>query len=150
MDRTFYQEDTNEIVIAAAKTSAECRIFLFDKAKQIAEKYDFRFRDYIHNASLNRAIHDLFDTYDLFGEDTIMEYMQKGRKTYTKKRRELITTHAGRRTYISIMVECGLGIYELMSTTGHKKIDTLKFYIDLFGESRKEKFLKINTKLQEI
>lgn len=150
LDRTFYQEDTNEIVIAAAKTSAECRIFLFDKAKVIAEKYNFCFRDYIHNASLNRAIHELLDEYDLFGEDTIMEYMQQGRKTYTKKRRELITTHAGRRTYISIMVECGLGIYELMSTTGHKKIDTLKFYIDLFGESRKEKFLKINTKLQEI
>lgn len=150
LDRTFYQEDSNEIVIKATKTSAECRIFLFDKAKQIAEKYNFCFRDYIYNASLNRAIHELFDTYDLFGEDTTMEYMQRGRKTYVKKRRDLITSHAGRRTYISMMVECGLGVYELMSTTGHKKIDTLKFYIDLFGESRKEKFLKINQNLKEI
>ena len=149
LDRTFYQEDTNEIVIKATKTSAECRIFLFDKAKQIAEKYNFCFRDYKYNASLNRALHELFDDFDLFGEDTIMEYMQQGRKTYTKKRRELITTHAGRRTYISIMVECGLGLYELMSTTGHKKIDTLKFYIDRFGESRKAKFIKINEKLNE-
>ena len=149
LDRTFYQEETNEIVIKATKTSAECRIYLFDKAKEIAEKYNFCFRDYAYNASLNRAIHELLDDFDLFGEDTTMEYMQKGRKTYTKKRRELITTHAGRRTYISIMVECGLGLYELMSTTGHKKIDTLKFYIDRFGESRRAKFIKINETLKQ-
>jgi integrase len=73
-----------------------------------------------------------------------MEYMQEGRKTKESKKRDLITCHAGRRTYISIMVESGLGLYELMSTTGHKKIDTLKFYIDRFGKSRREKFEKIN------
>ncbi len=146
LDRTFYHEDTNEIVLKATKTSAECHIFLFDKAKEIAFRHDFKFNEY-SNQSLNRAIHELLDKYDLFSEDTTLEYMQKGRKVCSKKRRDWITCHAGRRSYISIMVENGLGLYELMSTTGHKKIDTLKFYIDRFGESRRDKFLKVNEKL---
>lgn len=143
LDNTFYDKDANEIVLKATKTSAECRIFLFDKIKYIAQKYDFKFNDY-SNQGLNRAIKELLDKYDLFPETIIMEYMQEGRKTKESKKRDLITCHAGRRTYISIMVESGLGLYELMSTTGHKKIDTLKFYIDRFGKSRREKFEKIN------
>ena len=42
------------------------------------------------------------------------------------------------------VVLTGLGLYELMSSTGHKKVDTLKFYIDRFGKSRREKFEKVN------
>lgn len=143
LDRTFYEKETNEIVLKATKTSAECRIFLFDKVKTIAKKYKFTFNDYT-NQGLNRAIKELLDKYDLFQEAVIMEYMQEGRKTKESKKRELITCHAGRRTYISIMVESGLGLYELMSSTGHKKVDTLKFYIDRFGRSRREKFEKVN------
>ena len=143
LDKTYYEKESNEIVIKATKTSAECRIFLFDKVKDIAKKHKFTFNDYT-NQGLNRAIKELLDKYDLFAEPVIMEYMQEGRKTRESKKRELITCHAGRRTYISIMVESGLGLYELMSTTGHKKIDTLKYYIDRFGKSRKEKFDKIN------
>lgn len=143
LDKTYYNKDTNEIIIKASKTSAECRIFLFDKALEIANKYNFSFSEY-SNQGLNRALHELLDKYDIFPEEITMEYMQRGRKIYTKKKRDLLTCHSGRRTYISIMVESGLGIYELMSTTGHKKIDTLKFYIDRFGESRRSKFIRVN------
>lgn len=148
LDHTFYEPESNEIVLKATKTSAECRIFLFDKVKDIARKYNFTFNDY-SNQGLNRAIHDLLQKYDLFPDIITMEYMQQGRKTYQKPKRDLITCHAGRRTYISIMVEYGLGLYELMSTTGHKKVDTLKFYIDRFGKSRKDKFEKINELINE-
>lgn len=148
LDHTFYEPESNEIVLKATKTSAECRIFLFDKVKDIARKYNFTFNDY-SNQGPNRAIHDLLQKYDLFPDIITMEYMQQGRKTYQKPKRDLITCHAGRRTYISIMVEYGLGLYELMSTTGHKKVDTLKFYIDRFGKSRKDKFEKINERINE-
>ena len=147
LDDTYYDKETNQIIIKATKTHSKCEIFLFDKAKEIAEKYDFSFKHFT-NQALNRTLQDLFEKYDLFGEDVTMEYMQKGRQTYTKKKRELLSCHAGRRTYISIMVELGLGLYEIMSTTGHKKVDTLKFYIDKFGPDRRNKFESINEKLK--
>ena len=65
-----------------------------------------------------------------------MRYMQKGEKNYTKKKRELISCHAGRRTFISRMFENGADIYDVMSCTGHKKIETLNYYIDKFGKDR--------------
>lgn len=147
LDKTFYDAESNELVIKATKTSAECKIYLFDKAKEIAERYNFCFRDYT-NQGLNRAIHDLLEKYDLFGEEVTMEFMQEGRRTYTVKKRDLLTCHAGRRSYISIMVEHGMDLYELMSTTGHKKIDTLKFYIDRFGPNRRKRFERINEMLK--
>jgi integrase/recombinase XerD len=68
-----------------------------------------------------------------------MEYMQSGRKTYTKKKRELITCHSGRRTFISRLIEDGADIHDVMSCTGHKKYDTLKFYVDKFGRERQKR-----------
>jgi hypothetical protein len=47
------------------------------------------------------------------------------------------------------MIEYGLDTYDLMSMTGHKKIDTLKYYIDLFGIKKREKLKMINAELEK-
>jgi hypothetical protein len=39
------------------------------------------------------------------------------------------------------MIENGADIYDVMSCTGHKKVDTLKFYIDKFGKERQKRLL---------
>lgn len=62
---------------------------------------------------------------------------------------EFISCHTGRKTFISIMIEYGLDTYDLMSMTGHKKIDTLKYYIDLFGIKKREKLKMINAELEK-
>jgi hypothetical protein len=41
---------------------------------------------------------------------------------------EMITSHTGRRTYITLCLEQGIRLDYLMSTTGHKKLDTMKKY----------------------
>lgn len=147
LNRTYYDSELNEIYIKASKTAAECHIYLFDKAKEIGDKYDYCF-NHFSNQKLNKALQDLFKKYDLFGEEITMQYMQRGEQFYTKKKRELLSCHAGRRTHISIMIEQGLEIYYLMSTTGHKKVDTLKYYIDKFGPDRRKRFETINEKLK--
>lgn len=138
LDKTYYNKTENHIKLKSNKTFSDCQIPLHPLALEIAERYNWNFRDYT-NQALNRAIHALLEKHHLFEEEVTMEYMQKGRKIYTKKKRDLITCHSGRRTFISRMIENGADIYDVMSCTGHKKVDTLKFYIDKFGKERKQR-----------
>lgn len=135
---TYYNEQENYIKLKSNKTFADCQIPLHAAAKEIAYRYGWNFHEYT-NQGLNRALHSLFEKYDLFGQEITMEYMQSGRKTYTKKKRELITCHSGRRTFISRLIEDGADIHDVMSCTGHKKYDTLKFYVDKFGKERQKR-----------
>lgn len=136
LDSTYYDAKENLLKLRSNKTFAECQIYLNSTAKNIALKYNWDFHKYT-NQALNRGLQDLFAKYNLFEDEVEVEYMQSGRKTYKKKKRELISCHAGRRTFISRLVEQGADIYDIMSCTGHKKVETLKFYIDKFGVARK-------------
>ena len=147
IDRSFYSQETNELVLTTQKTNTNCRIFLFDKAKEIGLKYDFLFRDYT-NQGLNRAMKAMFKKYDLYGEPFSKSYMKQGRQVEVKPKREFISCHACRRSFISIMAECGLDVYDIMSMTGHHRVETLKYYLDIFGKSRREKYIKVNEMLK--
>ena len=140
LNKTYYNEEENHIKLKSNKNFSDCQIPLHPLALEIAKKYDWNFHDYT-NQGLNRALHTLFEEYNLFDEDVTIEYMQQGRKTYTEKKRELISCHAGRRTFISRMIESGADIYDVMSCTGHKKVETLRFYIDKFGKARKQRLV---------
>ncbi len=147
IDRSFYSQETNELVLTTQKTNTNCRIFLFDKAKEIGLKYDFLFRDYT-NQGLNRAMKAMMKKYDLYGEPFSKSYMKQGRQVEVKPKREFISCHACRRSFISIMAECGLDVYDIMSMTGHHRVETLKYYLDIFGKSRREKYIKVNEMLK--
>lgn len=140
LDKTYYNKEENYIKLKSNKNFSDCQIPLHPLALKIAQRYDWNFHDYT-NQGLNHALHTLLEKYNLFEENVIMAYMQKGRKTYIKKKRELITCHAGRRTFISRMIESGADIYDVMSCTGHKKVETLRFYIDKFGKARKQRLV---------
>lgn len=143
LDRSYYHSNKNLIVLQTEKTRKRCEIFLFDKALEIAQKYNFDFKP-VENQTLNRGMKEFFEAYDLFPDEITIDYMAQGRKTITKKKRDFISCHTGRRSYISMMLENGMDVYELISTTGHTKIDTLKHYVDLFGKKRMETFKNIN------
>lgn len=149
LDRSYYHKEDNLIVLETEKTRKHCEVYLFDKAKEIGEKYNFDFKP-IYNQTLNRGIKELLEAYGLFPEEISIEYMGAGgRRTIVKKKRDFISCHTGRRTYMSIMIENGLDIYDLISTTGHAlNSPSLKRYIDLFGKQRKEKFRNMNEKLK--
>ena len=148
LDKTYYDKENNELVLTTNKTNINCRIYLFDKAKRIGEKYNFSFKGYT-NQALNRAIKEMLQHYNLYTNVITVYYMQKERKTIELPKNEFISCHTGRKTFISIMIEYGLDTYDLMSMTGHKKIDTLKYYIDLFGIKKREKLKMINAELEK-
>lgn len=149
LNRTYYHEEDNLIVLETEKTRKHCEVFLFDKAKEIAEKYNFDFKP-IYNQTLNRGIKNMLEAYDLFPNEITVDYLGAGgRNTIVKKKRDFISCHTGRRTYMSIMIENGMDLYDLISTTGHTPTSaSLKRYIDLFGKKRMEKFRAMNERLK--
>lgn len=50
-----------------------------------------------------------------------------------------IGTHSGRRTFIARCFRAGFNITDIMGFTGHKKVDTLLVYRDLFEKIMKRK-----------
>lgn len=144
LDRTFYDEVNNELVLTTNKTSRNCRIHLNPVALAIAEKYNFRF-DACCNQDLNHYIKILLEKYHLFETPEIVEYCSRGRRTKECLKRELISCHTGRRTYISILAENGMSAYEIMSATGHTRQETVMFYIDLFGKERQNRFKALDS-----
>ncbi|MDR2804279.1 MAG: tyrosine-type recombinase/integrase [Dysgonamonadaceae bacterium] len=149
LDKTFYDTKDNKLKLEAQKTFGACEIYLVDVAKEIAKKYNFEFRDYT-NQALNRAIKEMFEQYDLFSEPHTKTYYQKGRKTLTAPKRDFISTHTGRKTFISLLFEDGFDIFAVMGMTGHKRIDTLRYYADKFGKKRDDKMKGLNNKLIKI
>jgi site-specific recombinase XerD len=146
LNRTYYNENTNKIKLQAQKTFGDCEIFLWDIAKEIAEKYNFEFNNYT-NQAFNREIKDLFLKYELYSEPHTKTYYQQGRKTLTAPKRDFISSHTGRKTFISMLFEDGFDTFAVMGMTGHKKVDTLKHYADKFGKNRDDKMKEVNDKL---
>ena len=148
LDKTYYKQKDNKIELQAQKNFGECKIYLVDIAKRIAEQYNFEFRDYT-NQALNRAIKQMLEQYELLSEPHTKTYYQQGRKTYTAPKRDFISTHTGRKTFISMAFENDIDTLAVMGMTGHKKIDTLKHYADKFGKDRDKKMMGLNDKLNK-
>ena len=87
------------------------------------------------NIRVNRAIKDLLKEEELF-EDEIVTYREVlNQKPLPIKmlRREKITAHTARRTFISMMIENGVQPIHVMNMVGHTKMSTLQIYIDRFS-----------------
>ncbi len=143
LDRTYFDEENCELVLNTNKTKRQCRIHLNPKAFAIARKYDFRFSPG-YNQDLNKNIKRMLRENHLFETTETVESMKGVRIVRNCPKRELISCHTGRRTYISILAENGLTAYEIMSATGHTQTDTVMRYIDIFGKKRRERFTALD------
>lgn len=148
IDRTFYDEKENELRLQARKTFGECSIILVDIAKQIGEKFNFTFKDYT-NQAFNRELKEMLSKYNLFETKHTKVYYQDGRKTKTDLKRNFISSHTGRKTFISMLFENGFDAFKVMGMTGHKRIDTLRYYADKFGKNRLEQVNTMNELLNK-
>ena len=69
-------------------------------------------------------------------EDEIVVYrevLNKKPQPIKLPRREKISAHSARRTFISILIEEGVQPINVMQMVGHTKLSTLQIYIDKFS-----------------
>ena len=115
------------------KTIKRAEIKLTDRALDLATKYKFEFKHF-SNPVFNRMLKVLFKKYDLYGEEAPkFKVVRRKVECVSMLRRDRMSAHTGRRTFISILVESGIPIRIIMGMTGHTREATLQIYVDKFS-----------------
>lgn len=144
----FYEGDDIEIDLSIKMRILE-RLIKIMKKGEILTKHQPRLFPKVLVQDFNREIKLLLCKIGMNTDVVIRKQVKNNifEKTYPKY--ELITSHSGRRTYITSCLQNNIRPHILMKTTGHKKIGTLLRYnqeteLNIFNEFE----TKINTKVK--
>lgn len=140
------------IEVVTIKTTDILRIELNTTARQIIDKYKGQRQGgkLLPTISNQKANDYLKELGELAGIDTpteIVYFDSEGRHTEVKPKFELMTTHIGRRTFISNALSVGIPVPTVMSWTGHKNYKAMTPYIKLLEQSKRSDMAKLDTLL---
>jgi len=83
------------------------------------------------NAYLNRELKSIFRKYDLLKSDYKKISIKNGKPIKKEgKKRDFITVHKSRSTFITLLINQNTPLSEIMPMTGHKLVSTLNTYAD--------------------
>ena len=102
---------------------------------------EYKVFKYIPTSKFNMELHKLCEKIQ-FNETIKIIPKKKNAIEIIKKKFELITSHTGRRTYITLCLKKGVRPDSLMKSTGHSKMDTMKRYNLYTPQSQYEEFVK--------
>ena len=122
-DGDYYYRKKNE------KTDVIIEIPILPTAKKILVKYDFKLPVFT-NQHFNRLLRKVLEHYDLFPEE-VKKSEIRGNMNYTKtyKKRELISSHTCRRTFITLAIQNNVPLNAIQAATGHTQLSTLTKYV---------------------
>lgn len=132
----------NTLNLVTKKTSDHLVIDLNKTAKEIITKYKDKQQDgkllpITSNQKTNQNLKELGKLLHIDTPTQITYYNKDGRQIKTLPKYELITTHIGRRTFISNALSLGIPAGTVMSWTGHKDYSAMKPYIKLIEEMKR-------------
>ena len=142
----------NHIEVTTMKTSDSLRIDLNKYSRSILEKYkdaelpNGRALPVISNQRMNEYLRELGALCGLDSEVTITYYRGNKRYDEVHKKYELLTTHAGRRTFICNALSMGIPAEVVMKWTGHSDYKAMKPYIDVADRIKAEAMSKFDEK----
>lgn len=140
----------NHIEVTTVKTADNLLIDLNKYSREILNKYkDIHFEDdralpVISNQKMNDYIKELAELAGI--NEPVHETYYKGNKridTITPKY-ALLSTHAGRRTFICYALSIGIPVQIVMKWTGHSDYKAMKPYIDVVDELKASEMQKFN------
>ena len=140
----------DHIEITTIKTADSLIIELNDHSKAILEKYkDVHFENdkalpVVSNQKMNNYLKELGELAEI--NDPIRETYYKGNERIdtTTPKYALLSTHAGRRTFICNALALGIPPQVVMKWTGHSDYKAMKPYIDLADETKANAMTKFN------
>ncbi|OYU56912.1 MAG: hypothetical protein CFE25_06720 [Chitinophagaceae bacterium BSSC1] len=115
-------------------------------AKEILAKYEGKYEDRplpppYANQKVNEYIKEAAKEAKIDDLTMVEKFSGANRIVFSKPKYAFISTHTGRRTFITLSHEKGMNIEMIMKITGIKKWDTLKKYLKV---SEKSKLMKMN------
>lgn len=150
LKRSNVYED--HILVTTIKTYDTLRIELNKYSKAILEKYKDEVYDnnlalpVISNQKMNDALKELGEMCGIDAPVSITYYKGSERIDEVYKKYELLTTHCGRRTFISNAIMLGIPPEVVMKWTGHEDYRTMKPYIAIADKEKKNAMDLFNKK----
>ena len=140
----------NFIEIITVKTSDSLVIELNDHSKALLNKYkDSQFDDYIaspviSNQRMNEYLRELMELAKI--DEPVRETYYKGNQRYDEvfPKYALMSSHAGRRTFICNALSLGIPPQVVMKWTGHSDYSAMKPYIDIADQTKINAMEKFN------
>ena len=119
------------IVKGNQKTGITVNIPLNNVAMTILRKYDFNLPKYT-NKHFNEQLLKIFEHYDLFNDKVIIKQRVKGKiLDYSTEKRNAITSHNCRKTFITNSLKAGISFPSVMAASGHLEAKTLRSYLNI-------------------
>jgi integrase len=129
----------NEIRLKVQKTKSDLTIPLNSISAAILEKYSHNQKPLpvISSQNLNYAIKDLCKLAEINKPVEVVRFSGKKRIVTVKPKYEFIHFHTGRKTFVCLSLEKGMGAEEVMTITGHTDYKSFKRYVYV-TEKRKQ------------
>ena len=129
----------NTIRLTSSKTNQKIVVPLNQFSHSILQKYLTQLNPLpmISNQKLNTYIKEIGE---LAGIDTPIEKVRmQGVKKVSRmfKKHQLLSIHVGRKSFITLSLEKGIAIQEVMSLSGHTTFKAFRRYVDV-NDSRKK------------
>lgn len=138
------------IEITTIKTEDPLQIDLNDYSRAILDKYkDEPFPGnkalpVISNQKFNEYLKELGQNCELTDPETLVYFVGNERKEKTYQKWELLTTHVGRKTFISNALFFNIPAEVIMAWTGHKDHKVMEKYYKIIAPQKKREMAKFN------
>lgn len=140
----------NFIEVTTVKTSDSLIIELNDHSKVILEKYKDKYYDnnkalpVITNQRMNEYLRELTELAEINEPVRETYYLGNERIDEVTPKYALLSSHAGRRTFICNALSLGIPPQVVMKWTGHSDYKAMKPYIDIADETKINAMEKFN------
>ena len=140
----FHKDSDGDYILIKEnqKTNLVVQIPIQKTSLRILKRYDFELPRY-SDQHFNRELKKMLEVNNLFPEPiTKVRRVNKNNQDKVYLKRELISSHTCRRTFITLGISSLIPINTLMLSTGHKQIQTLQKYMKKVQD--KESFKRID------
>lgn len=135
------------IRIVTEKTQKPVKIPLLKRTKKIINRYQTTggksIFPKINNQVFNRYLKVLFADLQLNREVEITTCIRRNITRETKRLCDVISSHDGRRSFITLTLTGGMNAWQLMTITGHEKFETFKKYVHFTDEEINTRFIEV-------
>lgn len=142
---------SNTIHFVTEKTQKKVKIPIHERTRLILDKYDSINTGYvfpkIDNVVFNRYLKDIFSDLELNRVVEIVEFKRRNAIRTHKKLSDVVSSHDGRRTFITLSLSGGMNAWQLMTVTGHEKFETFKKYVKFTDEEITNRLLEVWNKI---
>ncbi|MBN9298616.1 MAG: site-specific integrase [Filimonas sp.] len=130
------------LIVRTVKTGQEVVIPISSHVRRVFEKYNYELPKAPCNQISNRCLKEIGKKAELNDPVIVTKTIGGNKKTATKEKWQLLTTHVGRRSLISNSILDGINTSSIMLMTAHKSLRAFQSYVRISQQQNAEALKK--------